>query len=144
MRLIPINRETALGPLQTQMNRLFEDFFTPEPGRVAAWMPAADVTETESEVVVRAEIPGIDPATVEVSVFGDTLTLKGEKKEQKEEKGESWLRVERRYGAFTRTLQLPCTVDTEKTRAEAKNGVLTVTMAKREDEKFRRITVKVD
>ena len=142
MKLIPWSRENdTFGAFQRQMSRLFEDFV---PSTVAAtqWMPSVDVSETENDVIVRAEIPGIPPKEVEVTVVGDTLQLRGEKREEKEQKDKNWHRIERRYGAFTRTIPLPCDVDSEKARAEAKDGVLTISLAKLAPVKTRKIEVR--
>ncbi len=137
MRLIPYTRP---GIFPLSMGRLFEDFFGDEM-TTTRWTPAVDVKETESEVVVRAEIPGIDPKDVEVSVVGDVLTLSGEKSEEKDEKSNYWHRVERRYGSFTRTIQLPCAVG-DNTVATAAPGVLTITLGKRPEDKSRRIEIQ--
>ncbi|MHC4960091.1 MAG: Hsp20/alpha crystallin family protein [Planctomycetota bacterium] len=143
MRLIPWNKHLAPNvAFHTPMNRMFEDFF----GDLTAeqrWLPAVDVKETDTDVIVHAEIPGIDPKTVEVDVHGDVLTLKGEKSESNEEKGENWHRVERRYGSFTRAIPLPVEVDPEKAVAEADNGVLTITLGKKAGAIRRTIDVQV-
>ena len=137
MRLIPWTRP---GIFPVPMGRLFDDFFGDEM-TTTRWTPAVDVKETESDVVVRAEIPGIDPNDVEISVVGDVLTLSGEKSEEKDEKSNYWHRVERRYGSFTRTIQLPCAVG-DNTVAKAAHGVLTVTLGKRPEDKSRRIEIQ--
>jgi HSP20 family protein len=133
---------TPFAAFQTPMNRMFEDFF----GDLATerrWMPSVDVKETDTDVIVHAEIPGIDPTTVEVDVHGDVLTLKGEKQESKEEKNENWHRVERRYGSFVRAIPLPVEVDPEKAVAEANNGVLTIKLGKKAGAVRRTIDVQV-
>ncbi len=141
MRLIPWTRESdGFGALQRQMGRLFEDFL---PAAATNWMPSVDVSETEDDVIVRAEVPGIPPKEIEVSVVGDTLHLRGEKREEKEEKGKNWHRIERRYGAFDRAIPLPCEVDSEKAKAEANDGVLTITVGKAAPVRTRKIDVKV-
>ncbi len=143
MRLIPWTRENdGFGALQRQMSRLFEDFLPATAGGTA-WLPSVDVSETEEDVIVRAEIPGIPPKEVEVAVIGDTLHLRGEKRAEKEQQDKNWHRVERRYGAFDRTIQLPCEVDSEKARAEASDGVLTITVGKAAPVRTRKIDVKV-
>jgi HSP20 family protein len=147
MDLLPSrNPNRGVGALQRQMTRLFEDFF-PEPfgflGGREGWGPALDIAETADAVTVHAEIPGVDPKDVEISISGNELTLRGEKREEHEEKGKAWHRVERRYGSFVRTVSLPAPVDAGKVEAVAQDGVLTVTMPKREEARPRRIEVKV-
>ena len=129
------------------MNRLFNEFsFDDEPFGLlppsVEWVPSLDLAESEDAVTVKAEIPGIDPKEIEISVNGDTLYLKGERKEEKEEKGKTWHRVERSYGAFTRAVALPAPVKAEKVEATAKDGVLTITLPKSEVCKVRHVPVK--
>lgn len=147
MELLPSRSTGAgLGAMQRQMNRLFEDFFT-EPfgflGGRELWGPALDVAETETAVHVHVEVPGVDPKKIEISVAGNELTLRGEKSEEKEEEGKAWHRVERRYGSFVRTVSLPAPVDAGHVEATARDGVLTITLPKREEARPRRIEVKV-
>ncbi|MGH7161954.1 MAG: Hsp20/alpha crystallin family protein [Planctomycetota bacterium] len=148
MKLIPLNDERlGLSGLQRQMSRLFDDFFGPgesAPSNGAAWGFPADVEETAEALVVRAEIPGVDPKQIEVSVLGDELQIKAERQEERERKGASWLRTERRYGLLHRTIPLPCAVRADKVEAVADNGVLTVTLPKAEEAKTRRIEVRVN
>jgi HSP20 family protein len=140
------SEEDPFAALQQQMNRLFQDFG--QWGRGAAptaggtWLPAIDVTETPETFVVETEVPGIDPKDVEISVIGDTLTVKGEKESTRETKDAVRHHVERTYGAFSRTVTLPAGVDPERLSAMSKNGVLTITLGKREEVKPRKITVK--
>jgi HSP20 family protein len=146
MDLLP-SREvgTGLSAMQRQMNRLFEDFLGHPFGALAGregWGPAVDVAETEEAVLVTAEIPGVDPAEVEITVSGDELTLRGEKKEEIEESGRAWHRVERRHGRFVRSIGLPAPVDADRVEAAARDGVLTVTLPKRADARPRRIEVR--
>jgi HSP20 family protein len=112
-------------------------------GRIVAgeWGPLIDVSENDKEVVVRSEMPGVSPDDVSISVSGDVLTLEGEKKESSEKKGENWHHVERRFGSFHRSLRLPASVDPEKVTAGYADGVLTITLAKREGAKSRRIPI---
>jgi HSP20 family protein len=150
MPLVPWKRkdvEKPVSTLQREMNRLFEDFFSRdffvEPFRgMGEWRPAVDVSETDDAVVVKAELPGLDPKDVEISLSGDVLTIKGEKKEEKEEKTKSFQRVERSYGSFTRSVRLPAAVVADKVEATFSNGVLTVDLPKAEEAK--RKTLKID
>jgi len=128
---------SPISSLRQEMDRLFDRFFggawdmTRElSSSWTNWMPAIDVSETESEVVVRAEVAGVDPKGIDVSLSGQTLTISGEKKESSETKDENCYRTERRFGSFRRVLQLPTSVDVEKVSAEHKNGVLTVHLRK--------------
>ena len=107
-------------------------------------MPALDVSETDTQVIVKAEVPGIKADDIDISLMGDTLTIKGEKREESREEREDYHRVERRYGAFQRTLSLPSQVDPDKVKASYKDGVLKVTMEKREESRARSIKVKVE
>ncbi|MCZ6573785.1 MAG: Hsp20/alpha crystallin family protein [Planctomycetota bacterium] len=141
MSLIPWSNLPAFGALLPPANRLFNEFFS--LGSVAdGFHPALDVSETDDAVVVRAEVPGVDPQEIEVSVHGDILELRGEKKQQEEPKETGYYRVERSYGSFRRSLKLPAKVDAENVEAKAKDGILTLTLPKREDAKPRRIKVK--
>ncbi|MCY2932468.1 MAG: Hsp20/alpha crystallin family protein [Planctomycetota bacterium] len=105
-------------------------------------MPALDVAEHEKEYVVHAELPGIKPEDVEISVLDNVLTISGEKKEEAETAGRSWQHVERRYGAFRRSIQLPAGVEPEKVSVDYRDGVLRITLPKSEKAMPRRITVK--
>ncbi len=131
-----------LARLQDEMARLFEDRrFT--AGESVGWTPACDIYEDEDSVSLRFELAGVDPKDVEVRFENGTLTLKGERKLEQEEKRDNYHRVELNYGIFTRSFSLPATVDAEKIRAESKNGVLTVTVPKKPEAKPRSIQVKV-
>lgn len=135
-------------PLRREMDRLFGDFFrgvgVPAAFNGAALTPHVDVKENDREITVTAELPGVAEKDVEVSISGDILTLKGEKKAEKEEKDGNYHRVERRYGSFHRSFTLPSEVDAEKVAAAYKNGVLTVTLPKSKAarEASRKIAVK--
>jgi HSP20 family protein len=125
------------------MNRLFRDFFEEDfPVATAGWDPAVDVAETPETVVVKAELPGINPKDVEISFSGNTLNLKGSRHEEKEEKGKTWHRIERRYGSFARSIPFDVPVHGDKAEAEYKDGVLTVTVPKRQEALTKRIEVK--
>lgn len=132
--------------LRREMDRLWDDFFG--PGRRALrpleteWAPAVDVSETADKVVVKAELPGIDAKDIDISLSGDILTIKGEKKSEREEKKENYHLVERSYGSFSRSLRLPAAVDADKIEAGYKQGILTVTCPKKEEIKPKAIEVK--
>lgn len=134
---VPWSRENdPLNLFRKEMTRVFEDFskgFALEPfGRrtEAAFEPKVNVCEGEKEIVVSAELPGMDDKDIDVSLSKNELTIKGEKKEEKEEKKENYYRMERSYGSFKRTLPLPCEVEDDKVEAQFKNGVLNITLPK--------------
>lgn len=138
--------------LQQEMNRLFDDFFrgfepTPFQGleeRLMVFSPSVDVKETDKEIVVKAELPGIDEQDIEVLLSENALTIKGEKKEEKEEKTKQYHRVERAYGAFNRMIPLPGGMDMEKAKSIYKNGILTIKLPKTETfkSKTKKIPIK--
>ena len=134
--------------LRDEMNRLFDSFFTPAPlgaerAWTTGWYPAVDVAETESAFLVTAEIPGMTAEDVKIDLTGNVLTLKGEKKEEKDEKGRNWHRVERCFGSFMRSVQLPETIDGERAKASYENGVLKIEVAKSPAARPRQIKVDV-
>lgn len=137
-----------VSKLRREMDRLWEDYFG--PGRKALrpmemeWMPSVDVSETEDKVVVKAEVPGMEAKDIDISLSGDVLTIKGEKKAEKEESGENFHLVERSYGSFSRSLRLPVGVEADKIEASYKQGVLTVTCPKKEEVKTKAIEIKAE
>jgi HSP20 family protein len=138
---------TGMMGLKTEMDRLFDRFFDPRWEEVPAlseWAPRLDMSETKDAFVVKAEVPGMDPGDIQVSLQENLLTIKGEKKQEKEEKDERYHRIERTYGAFTRTVRLPVTVDGSKVDAKFKNGLLTVTLPKAPGAKGTAIPVKAE
>lgn len=145
--LIPWDESGELTRFRREMDRLFERFFEGWPFKAGAaegpWAPCVDVSETVKEVLVRAEIPGMDPKDMDVSVHRNILTLRGERKKEHEEKGENAHRIERSCGAFCRSLELPAEIDAEKVKATYKDGVLTITLPKTEEEAVKKIEVKV-
>ncbi len=136
-----------ISSLQNEMNRMLDQFFRGEAPEFSVesgtWLPPVDLSETADKVVVKAEVPGIDPKEINISIQDNTLLIKGEKKEEKEEKGKNYYRMERRYGNFSRSIALPASVDTNKISAECKNGVLEITLQKKEEVKPKQISVKV-
>ncbi len=135
-------------PLSEAMDRLFEESFL-RPSRWLAprlweeeYLPI-DVYQTEDAVVVKTSVPGLKPEEIEISVTGDTLTIKGETKAEEEVKEENYLRHERRYGAFSREVALPTGLLADKAEADFEHGVLTITIPKAEEVKAKTIEVKV-
>jgi HSP20 family protein len=144
--------DNSLFSFQRDINRLFDNFsrgfeLTPfgesEGTLLPAFMPKVNVVEKDKEVYVLAELPGMDEKDVSVEVDEDTLTLKGEKKEQHEEKKNNWHRIEQSYGSFHRVIPLPVRVDTTKAKANFKKGVLNVTLPKMEGEAHNRKTIEI-
>jgi HSP20 family protein len=105
-------------------------------------VPALDLSETENSVDVKLDIPGYKPEDIDIQIRGNLLTIKGSKKEEKEEKGRSYHRIERASGSFTRTVALPCDVIEKDAKAEYKDGVLSLTMPKTEPVKAVKVAVK--
>ena len=141
-------RPWGVTSLQDEMNRLFDEFL---PGRGRGldlfdgkWAPPLDVAETDEEIVVKAEVPGLAPEDLKVSIQGDTLTISGEKKSEQEEQGKNFHRVERSYGTFTRSVRLPTEVDGEKVKATYKNGVVELHLPKKEEVKKKEIKIEIE
>jgi HSP20 family protein len=144
-----------LGGWERDMDRMMEDFFG---RRMRPWWPdrwfrgeefdvrapVVDLFEEKDDIVVKAEIPGMDKDNISVNLSDHTLTIKGEKKKEEEVKEENYYRSERSYGSFVRTLELPKDVHADKVKATFKNGVLEVRMPKTEEAKAREIKVKVE
>jgi HSP20 family protein len=137
--------------LQERMNRLFDESFR-GLGRSGSeddwalggsWAPAVDIYHQDGNIVLKAEVPGMDPKDVEIRVENNVLTLRGERKLDNEVKKESYHRVERAYGTFTRSFTLPNVVDTEKIKADYRDGVLRVTLPTREEAKPKQISISV-
>ena len=113
-----------------------------EEGLGAAWQPAVDVFEDADSVQLQVEVPGVDPKDIQIQVEGNTLTIRGERRLEKEDKRENYQRIERVYGAFSRTFTLPSIVDVEHISAEGKDGVLLVVLPKKAETKPRQIRVQ--
>jgi HSP20 family protein len=135
----------GLTSLQDQVNRLFEDNFTRDRSGhadLAAWAPSVDIYETENELVIKADLPDLQEKDIDVRVENNTLTVRGERKFD-DVNEDNYLRVERAYGSFMRSFSLPNTVSSENIRAEYRNGVLTLHMAKLEESKPKQIKISV-
>src|ERR1700740_3419681 len=132
--------------LQDRMNRLFRDSYG-ERGEEAlttsTFAPPVDVYEDEHNVTLKIEVPGIEEKDIDVRIESNTLTVHGERKIEKEEKEENYRRVERQYGSFTRTFNLPTTVDSEKVSANYDKGVLKISLPKKAEAKPKQIKVNV-
>src|ERR1700732_2291363 len=133
----------GIATLQDQINRLFNDGIerTGEDSSLTTWTPAVDIYETEHELVVKADLPQVDPKDLDIRVENNILTLRGERKFESKVSEDKYLRVERTYGSFSRSFALANTVNTEAIKAEYQNGVLTLTVPKREEAKPKQIKV---
>lgn len=143
MKYTPFNTDiedfpTGLRLFQDSLSRLFS-----EPAS-RPWSPAVDIYETENELVLKADLPDVDPKNVGIQLENGTLTLKGERRFEEQKNGQKGFhRIERSYGSFVRAFSLPDTVDGEKVKADFKNGVLTVTLPKKEVAKPKTINIEV-
>jgi len=127
--------------MRRAMDRLFDEVWTPTIWHEHRYAFPVDLYETDDSVVAKAALPGVNPDEVEVSVNDDLLTIKAEAKHEKKDEREHYLRRELSYGAFSRTVQLPASVDSEKASAEYEGGVLTITLPKLEGDRARTIKV---
>ena len=138
---------TGLSTMKKEMDRVFDRFWdegVPQLPSMGDWAPAMDVSETKDAVMVKAEVPGMESKDIQLSLQDQILTLKGEKKQEREETEEHYYRMERSYGAFVRTVRLPATVDGSKVTATFKNGLLTVTLPKSATAKGPTIPIKAE
>ena len=130
--------------LQERINRLFDEAFNrSEEGSLTSWAPAVDIFETEHELVVKADLPEVKPEDLDIRVENNILTIRGERKFEKKVSEDKYLRVERSYGSFSRSFSLANTVNTEAIKADYKDGVLTLSIPKREEAKPKQIKVQV-
>src|SRR5580693_8430775 len=131
------------GNLQEQVNRLFGNVLerTAEESNLTSWAPAVDIYETEHELVVKADLPEVDSKDLDIRVENNLLTIRGDRKFEKKVNEENYLRVERAYGSFSRSFSLSNTVNAEAIKADYQDGVLTLTIPKREEAKPKQIKV---
>jgi HSP20 family protein len=129
----------------SQLNRLFSDFFghATQEQNLTTWAPAVDIYEGENELVVKADLPGVKPEELDIRVENNILTIRGERKFDKKLDEKNYLRVERAYGSFARSFSLANTVNTDAIKADYKDGVLTLSVPKREEAKPKQIKVNV-
>jgi HSP20 family protein len=140
------DQSRGLTSLQDQVIRLFEDNSTRDRlghADLATWAPPVDIYETENELVLKADLPDLEEKDIDVRVENNLLTIRGERKFEKDINEDNYLRVERAYGPFTRSFSLPNTVNSESVRAEYHNGVLSLHLAKREESKPKQIKITV-
>jgi HSP20 family protein len=131
-----VDEMPAMRHLQDTFNRLFEPAIRP-------WTPAVDILETENEMLLKMDIPEVELKDLDIRLENDTLTIKGERKFEQENKGKGYHRLERSYGSFARSFTLPNTLETENVHADYKNGVLTVTLPKKELAKPRSVKIEI-
>jgi HSP20 family protein len=132
--------------LQEQINRLFNESFegSSDKANLTPWAPAVDIFETEQNLVVKADLPELKPEELDIRVENNILTIRGERKFENKVNENNYLRVERSYGSFSRSFSLANTVNTEAIQAEYKNGVLTLSIPKREEAKPKQIKVRLE
>lgn len=150
---IPVKREREhpFSLLRHDMDTLFDEFFRgfdrePFFGQAERFTPSVDITESDKEIRVSAELPGMDEKDIDITLNHDSLTIKGEKREEQEDKGKDYYRMERSYGSFSRTIPLPAEIETDKVNAHYKKGILTITIPKsaKAIEAKKKITIKVE
>ncbi len=137
---------TDIWDLRSEMDRVLDTFFS-HPGKPVVsgiWQPAVDIYEEKDHYTVKAELPGVKPGDIKVSLTNNTLTLRGERKAEHEEKHKGYHRFERAYGEFCRSFQLPSEVNADKIKARHKDGVLEVEIPKSEKAKAKEISIKVE
>jgi len=139
LSLIP--RTGSLQNARDFFDRFFEDEFLPLRGE-KSWAPAFDISENEKEYIVSAELPGIDEKDLEITIAGGMLSVKGEKKQESEEKGETYHRIERTYGSFHRSFRIPDAVQADKVDATYKDGILKLLIPKAQGGAVKKIQIK--
>jgi HSP20 family protein len=142
----PGKQETVVEALKHEFNELFERFWSGqmEPMQLGRWTPAVDVSETEEAVLVHVEIPGVEASKVEILVENDVLTIRGEKQELPHEPKQEFLRVERRYGPFVRSVRLPGAVSADRAEARSREGVLEIRLPKQEESRMRKVNISME
>ena len=147
--LINTNPFKDVEKVRSEWDKLWDTFYWGRPPERShageeEWQPPIDVAETEGELVINVEIPGVDPKDIDVSLSEGTLFIKGEKKQETEEKEEDYHLLERNYGSFTRSIHLPMEVQNDKISASYKNGVLTIILPKSEGAQKKGIKIKLE
>jgi len=146
MELVPWRPFRGTSTLRQEIDDLWNRFLGETPFSrtfTEEWLPSADISETKDKLLIKAELPGLDPKDINVSVSGDLLTIKGEKKKEEEEKDEHYHFMERYYGSFQRSFRLPVNVQSDKVEAIFDKGVLNITLLKKEEAEKKEIEVKV-
>lgn len=146
MEIMPWKPLREMEPFQREMDRFFNRFFGEAlPARMGeeGWLPRLDIAETKENLVIEAELPGMDSKDIEVNLTGDLLTIKGEKKSERKEDGKHYHCVERHTGTFQRAFRLPASVQGNKVDASFDKGILTITLPKTEEAKEKEIKIEV-
>jgi HSP20 family protein len=142
-----LNRSEAFrttSGLESQVNRIFQELFDrSQESNLTSWAPAVDIFENEHELIVKADLPDVKPEDLDIRVENNILTIRGERKFEKKVDEKNYLRLERSYGSFARSFSLANTVNSEAIKADYKDGVLTLTIPKREEAKPKQIKVSV-
>jgi len=137
------HRRHVARPRRDLFDWFFDDFSVPElPEAMRKWVPAFDVSETEDEVIVKAEVPGMDIKDIDITLTDGLLTIRGERKLEKDDKKENYHRIERQFGSFSRSLNVGADVRADAIEANYKDGVLTVSLPKSEEKKPKKIEIK--
>ena len=143
MALIRWEPVRELNTIQSEMNRLFNSFFDTPDARTRRWVPAMDLVERDEHFVLRVDLPGLTEADVKVELEDNVLTIAGERKQEEDHRADGYYRLERAFGAFSRSLTLPEGVDADAVAARFENGVLEVSVPKPEQRKPRRVSISV-
>jgi HSP20 family protein len=146
MNIVKYDPFRELRSLQEEMNRLFNLGVSRSEGSEdivrGAWSPSVDIFENQDKIILEAELAGMKPEEVDISIENNVITLKGERKFEKTEDNDNYHRVERSYGSFVRSFTLPRTVVSDEAEANFENGILSITLPKREEAKARKIEIK--
>ncbi|MBN2062167.1 MAG: Hsp20/alpha crystallin family protein [Deltaproteobacteria bacterium] len=144
--LIPWSNRGEVDRFRGNIDRLFDDFFARSPFGGSFdkgdWVPAVDLSENDKEIIIHAEIPGIEVKDIDISLNGRVLNIKGERKQEKEEKEKDYHCIERRYGSFSRSFELPADVDFNNVEARYKDGVLKLNLPKTKEQSIKKIEIK--
>lgn len=152
MSIVKWNPLRELETMRRDMERLFEEFFEPSPRRRWRWLskaeaetvsPSIDVYDKKNEIVVKAELPGVEKENIDLTISENSLTIKAESKKDEEIKEEDYYSREIHYGTYSRTITLPAEVDSSKAKATLKNGILEIVLPKKEEAKPKEIKVEV-
>lgn len=143
MAIIRWNPTREVTRMERDLRRMMRDFeqTSEEPSSMAVWVPPVDIYETDNEIVVRADVSGIDPKDLDIRIENNVLTMKGERRMQEEVKEDTYHRIESAYGTFMRSFTLPAAVEEDQIKAEYKDGVLKITLPKKEQAKPKQIKV---
>jgi HSP20 family protein len=144
MSLVRRGNMRDIRTMRDMMDRLMEDFYNPGFGLEETGAPTLDMYQTEDDLMVKVALPGLKPEDIQISVTGDVLTLKGEFKEEQENKNANYHIRERRYGSFSRSIPLPVPVKSDNAKADFENGILTITLPKTEEIRPKTISVKAN